>query len=149
MQLNSISYNLCIFSLVLLALWQNGSCASGKTEMVLQQQNRVAAGNWGGQNVRLDVTEGGAQLQFNCSRGTIDEPLVLDQEGRFSAKGTFVQGVMGPLREDNPPKAQAAVYSGVVHDKSMTLTITLTEKNEKGGTYNLEQGKPGRIWRCH
>lgn len=149
MQLNGIGYNLCIFSLVLLVLWQNGSCASGKTEMALQQQNRVAAGQWGGQNVRLDVTEGGAQVQFSCSHGSINEPLTLDNDGNFSAKGTFVKGTMGPLREDDPPVAQSAVYSGVVHDKSMTLTVTLTEKNEKAGTFNLDQGKAGRIWRCH
>jgi hypothetical protein len=149
MQRNNFSYNLCVFSLMLLAPWQNGSCRSGKTETMLKEQNRVATGNWGGQNVQMDVTADGAQLRFNCARGSIEQPIVLDTEGRFSAKGTFVAGVMGPLHEDNPPKSQPAIYSGTVKDQSMTLTVTIPENKEEGGTFSLEHGKPGRIWRCH
>lgn len=149
MQLNSVGYNFCVFAFVFLALGPNGSCRNGKTATMSQEQNRVAPGNWGGQNARLEVTNSGAQVQFSCSKGSIEQPLTLDQDGNFSAKGTFVKGEMGPTREDNPPKSQPAIYNGVVHDKSMTLTVTLTETNEKVGTFNLEQGNPGRIWRCH
>lgn len=149
MQPNSFSYSLCVVSLTLLALWQNGSCEGGKKTTMSQQQNRVANGKWGGPNVHVEVTEGGAQMRFNCAHGSIDGPVVLDSEGRFSAKGTFTAEGMGPRNEDNPPPSGPAVYTGVVHDKKMTLTVTLeADKNERG-TYELTLGENGSVRRCH
>lgn len=104
---------------------------------------------WGGQNVQLDVTEDGAQLRFSCARGKIDKPLTLDAEGRFNAHGTFVAGAMGPTREDDPPKSRPAVYSGVVRDRVMTLSVMVTDVKEEGGTFELTHGEPGHIRRCH
>ena len=149
MQPNNISYNLCVLSLLLLALWQNASCRSVEMATMSQEQRRVAGGIWGGQNVQLDVTEGGARLRFSCAYGKIEQPLTLDAEGRFSAKGTFVAEGAGPTREDDPPKSRAAVYSGAVRDNLMTLTVTVADSKEEGGTFELTQGKPGRIRRCH
>src|SRR3954471_17810500 len=123
MQPNSFSYSLCVVSLTLLALWQNGSCEGGKKDSMSQQQSRVANGNWGGPNVLIEVAEGGAQLRFNCAQGHIEGPVTLDSEGRFSAKGTFMAEGMGPRNEDDPPRDRPAVYSGVVQDKKMTLTV--------------------------
>lgn len=149
MQPNSFSYSLCVFSLTLLALWQTGSCKGGKTVAMSQQQNRVAAGNWGGQNAHLEVSEGGAQIRFSCAHGSIEEPLTLDAEGRFSAKGVFVAESMGPTYEDGRPNSRPAVYSGVIHEEEMTLTVTLTGDKEDTGTYNLTHGKFGSVRRCH
>ena len=149
MQPNSVSHKLCVLSLLLLALWQGASCRSVGMATMSQEQRRVATGQWGGQNVQLDVTEDGAQLRFSCARGKIEQPLTLDAEGRFSAKGTFVAQGMGPTREDDPPKSRAAVYSGAVRDNLMTLTVTVADSKEEGGTFELTQGKPGHIRRCH
>jgi hypothetical protein len=114
-----------------------------------QQQNRVADGNWGGQNARLEVSEGGAQINFSCAHGIIEGPVAVDSEGRFSAKGTFTAEGMGPRNEDAPPKARPAVYSGVVSDRKMTLTVTVPDDKAEGGTFELTLGEPGRIRRCH
>jgi hypothetical protein len=148
-QPKSVSYSVCLFSLSLLCLWQGGSCEGGKTgAMAQQQQNCVANGVWGGQNAHLEVTEGGAQVRFTCAHGSIEEPLTLDAEGRFSANGTFVAEPVGPSRADEPT-SRPVVYSGVVRDKSMTLTFTFKDNKEKGGTFNLTQGEPGSVRRCH
>ena len=149
MQPFGVSHKLCVFSLLLLALWQGGSCRSVKMATVSQEKRLVAGGKWGGQNVQLDVTEAGVQIRFSCARGTIEQPLTLDAEGRFSAQGTFVAQGAGPTREDNPPKSRPAVYSGVVHDKAMTLTVTVADDKEEGGTFELTRGEPGHIRRCH
>lgn len=149
MQPFGVSHKLCVFSLLLLALWQGGSCRSVKMATVSQEKRLVANGQWGGQNVQLDVTEAGVQIRFSCARGKIEQPLTLDAEGRFSAQGTFVAQGAGPSREDNPPKSRPAVYSGVVHDKAMTLTVTVADSKEEGGTFELTQGEPGHIRRCH
>jgi hypothetical protein len=148
-QPSSFSYSLCVVSLTLLALWQNGSCEGGKKVTMSQQQNRVAKGNWGGQNARLEVSEGGAQIQFSCARGSIEGPVAVDSEGRFNAKGTFTAEGMGPRNEDDPPKARPAVYSGVVSEKKMTLTVTVPDDKAEGGTFELTLGEPGRVRRCH
>src|SRR4030095_6965508 len=149
MQPNGVSHKLCVLSLLLLTLWQNASCRSVEMATMSQEQRRVAGGTWGGQNVQLDVTEGGARLRFSCAYGKIEQPLTLDAEGRFSAKGTFVAEGAGPTREDDPPKSRAAVYSGAVRDHLMTLTGTAADSKEEGGTFELTQGKPGSIRRCH
>jgi hypothetical protein len=149
MQPNSVSHTLCIFSLLLLIVFQSGSCRSVKMATMSQEKHLVATGKWGGQNAQLDVTEEGAQIRFSCASGSIELPLTLDAEGRFSAKGTLVAGAMGPSREDNPPKSRPAVYSGVVQDKLMTLSVTVPDAKEEGGTFELTHGEPGHIRRCH
>jgi hypothetical protein len=149
MQRNYLGYNFCVFTLVFLALWQNGSCKSDKTDPMSIKQNQVANGNWGGQSVGMEVTADGARLRFSCAHGSIAKPLMLDAQGRFSATGTFVAETPGPRREDDPPKDQTAIYSGSVQGESMTLTITLTATNEKVGTFTLAHGKGGQVRRCH
>lgn len=146
---NGIGHKLCVLSLLLLALWHGGSCRSVKMATISQEQRRVANGQWGGQNAQLDVSEDGANLRFSCAHGSIELPLTLDAEGRFSAQGTFVAEGMGPLREDDPPKSRPAVYSGVVRDKVLTLTVTVPDSKGEGGTFELTLGEPGRIRRCH
>jgi hypothetical protein len=148
MQPFSVSHKLCVFSL-LLALGLSGSCRSVKMATMSQDKHPVATGTWGGQNVQLDVTADGARLRFSCAQGKIEQPLTLDAEGRFSAKGAFIAEAMGPLREDDPPKSRPAVYSGVVHDDLMTLTVTVPDSKGEGGTFELTRGAPGRIRRCH
>jgi len=149
MQPNSISYKLCVFSLMLLTPWYSGSCRSVKMATISQEEHRVAKGQWGGPNVQLDVAEDEVQIRFSCAHGKLEQPLRLDAEGRFSARGTFVAEGMGPLREDDPPKSRPAVYSGVVRDKVMTLTVTVPDSKAEGGTFELTLGQPGRIRRCH
>jgi len=148
-QPNSVSHKLCVFSLLLLALWQSGSCRSVKMATMSQEQHPVAAGIWGGQNAQLDVTEDGARIRFSCARGSIEQPVKLDAEGRFSVEGTFTAEAMGPQREDNPPKSRPAVYTGSVKDQEMTLTVTLKETKEEAGKFTLTHGKAGRVWKCH
>lgn len=149
MQPKGIGHKLCVLSLLLLAPWHGGSCRSIKMATLSQEQKRVADGKWGGQNAQLDVTEDGANIRFSCAYGSIELPLTLDAEGRFTAKGTFVAEGMGPRREDDPPKSRPAVYTGVVRDKVLTLTVTVADSKEEGGTFELTQGEPGRIRRCH
>lgn len=149
MQPNGFSYTLGLYTLLLLVLWQSDSCQDVKVATMSQEQRKVATGMWGGQNAQLDVSEDGAQIRFSCAQGKIELPLMLDAEGRFSAKGTFMAEGMGPRREDDPPKYRPAVYSGVVRDKVLTLTVTVADSKDEGGTFELTLGAPGRIRRCH
>ena len=135
-----------LFPLLLFILWQNGSC-HGESPAKGQTPQRVTTGAWGGKDVRMEVSETGAQLQFSCSHGSIDEVMVL-KNGHFSAKGTFTAEGPGPTREDGPRK-QPAIYSGSVEEKTMTLTVKLAEKEERVGDFTLQLGQAGRVRRCY
>ncbi len=148
MQLNNLSYSLGVIPLLFLMLWQQDSCRSANIEMKPKEQNHVTAGTWGGQNVRLNATAAGAEIEFSCAHGTIDQPLMLNAEGGFSAKGTFITETPGPVFENKSPKQQPALYSGTVKDQDMTLLVTITETKQEVGRFTLKQGTRGRVRKC-
>ena len=148
----NLAFSFVVVSLLFSIVGQGTSCHSKEGNMNNppgQLGERLAAGTWGGQNAHMEVSEGGAQVRFSCARGQIEGPITLDAEGRFSAKGTFQAESMGPTYEDNPPRSQPAVYSGVVLDDKMTLTVAITGDKGNSGTYNLNRGEAGHVKRCH
>lgn len=74
----------------------------------------VATGTWGGDHIGLEVTDKGAQVDFDCAHGSIDEPLTLDSDGRFGAKGSYAPEGPGPQREDQSGQGRPARYAGRV-----------------------------------
>jgi hypothetical protein len=110
-------------------------------------QNRVPAGQWGGQHVGMEVTDSGAELEFDCAHGRIVEPLALDASGRFDAKGTYTPEQPGPRREDES-SARNVRYSGRVEGSSMTLTIGAGEGSADLGSFRLERGRTPAIRKC-
>lgn len=147
MNLKNFRSSLYLFPLLLVALWQTGSCHGENPLNKTQTQHRVAKGIWGGENVRMEVTDDGANLQFSCSSGAIDGPLPIT-DGKFEVKGTFTRQTPGPTRE-NGPKPQPATFRGSVDNEKMALTVTLAESKELLGEFTLELGKPGRVRRCY
>lgn len=148
MNAKNFGYNLCVFPLLLIALWQSPSCHNDNHNAIGKEQKRVATGDWGGDNIGLHIDEAGSRVRFSCAHGTIDEVIVLSEDGRFSAKGTFTAERPGPIREDLPPVTQPAVYEGIVKDETMTLAVILTKTKEQAGSFNLTYGKTGRVRRC-
>jgi len=144
------------FGLALAGLGQGVSCGErGAAGKVSEQKNseaakgeRLAPGAWGGDHVRLEVSDAGAAVEFDCAHGAIDTPLVLDSEGGFDVKATFVVERGGPVRRDRPPPTRPARYKGRVVDDALTLTVTLTDTGEDAGTYTLTRGSEGRVFKC-
>ena len=112
-----------------------------------QTSTRVATGVWGGEHVRLQVTDDGATIEYDCAHGTLAQPLALDAQGRFSVAGTHTREG-GPIRVNAAPAGQPARYTGSVQGRTMTLTATLTDKEQPVGTFTLTQGSEGRLWKC-
>ena len=102
---------------------------------------------WGGEHVEMDVTDGGARLEFDCAHGTIDEPLRPNRTGVFQAKGTFTPERSGPSRDGGPSPAKA-VYSGTIKDATMTLRVILDGQSDDGNTYALVRDRPGNVRKC-
>ena len=108
----------------------------------------VLEGIWGGVHIRMEVTGKGALMEYDCARGTISEPLIIDSEGRFQAKGTHVFEHGGPIRERENPVGHSADYTGNVKGKTMTLTVRLSDSSEVMGTFTLLEGNEGRLLKC-
>jgi hypothetical protein len=111
------------------------------------RQSRDLSGTWGGEHIAMEVTDAGAQIEFDCANGRITEKIAPDADGKFKAKGVYARERPGPTRmgEDNE---QPATYSGSIKEKTMTLTIELTRNNETVGTFTLTQGSTGRVRKC-
>lgn len=113
-----------------------------------RESTPLAAGLWGGEHVRLDVREGGAEIEYDCAHGTLAAPLVPDSGGRFEVVGTHVREGPGPIRLNVPRVGHPARYAGVVTGDQMTLTVTLTDKGEEIGRFTLARGSEGRLRKC-
>ena len=109
---------------------------------------QIPAGAWGGDHIHLEVTDKGAQVEFACAHGAVDEPLILDSVGRFAAKGSYTEESPGPQREDSPTRSKPARYAGRIQGSTMTLTITLTENAQTIGPFSLTKDRTPRITKC-
>jgi hypothetical protein len=49
----------------------------------------VATGAWGGEHIILEVSENGAEVEFDCARGQVTQPITLDKHGDFDVAGHF------------------------------------------------------------
>jgi len=138
--------------LLLLVLLPGLSCRSqataGPPSPPAPAKNRVVAGTWGGAHIGLEVTEKGAEVEFDCAHGTIAQPLLLDRQRRFDVKGVYIQEHGGPVREGEAAGGRPARYAGRVDSSTMTLTVTLTDTNEKIGTFTLTSGKVPVLRKC-
>jgi hypothetical protein len=112
------------------------------------QPRRVSAGRWGGQHINIEVSANTAEIEYDCAHGTIEGPLEINGKGRFRLKGTHTPEHGGPVRRDESANTRPALYTGSIHGETMTLTVTLTDKNETVGTYTLTKGATGRIFKC-
>ncbi len=119
-----------------------------KSPAISQKSATIPEGVWGGVHIRIEVTDQGADIEYDCAHGRILEPLRVNAEGRFEAKGTHARERPGPVREGTTPEEQPARFAGVVNGKTMTLKVTVTATSENIGTFTLTQGSEGVIRKC-
>jgi hypothetical protein len=106
----------------------------------------VATGTWGGEHIILEVSEKGAEVEFDCAHGHISQAMTLNQQGAFDVQGTFAQEHGGPVLRDEPENSKPARYSG--HVVGDTMTLTLTQEKEKIGTFTLTRGAQPMLRKC-
>jgi len=110
--------------------------------------HQLSSALWGGNGVSLEVSDGKASLEFDCANGTISEPIMLDNEGRFEVPGLYVREGPGPVRQGGNKQSQA-IYSGVVKDDTMTLSIRMDGSSDELLKVTLVRGKQGRLRKCY
>lgn len=106
----------------------------------------LAAGVWGGQGIALKASSKGADLEFDCAHGQIQQPIKLDKHGDFEVAGTFTAEHGGPMRRGETLQPTPARFSGHVDGDSMSLTVSLDTKILR--SYSLTRGSQGHITRC-
>ncbi len=104
--------------------------------------------SFGGVGVLLVVREAGADLEFDCATGRIEEPMTFSADGTFDVDGTFTPGMGGPVREDDPPIPEAARYMGVLRGARLTLSAILVADGTTIGPYQLRRGEEPLLRRC-
>ncbi|MDQ3754567.1 MAG: hypothetical protein M3371_07545 [Acidobacteriota bacterium] len=122
------------------------------------KMSSIQTGMWGGPHVRMEITERGAQIEFDCAHGAIEQPLALDGKGRFDVKGEYVIEHGGPERAGGPElagppspagrDARPARYTGSMTNGTLTLAVTLTDTQEKIGPFTLTRGAMPRLVKC-
>jgi len=108
----------------------------------------IPNGGWGGTHIQLTVANGSASIEYDCANGSIDGPLKIDSRGRFDWRGTHVREHGGPVRIGENRDASAARYTGWTDGKRMKLTVTLVDSKTVVGTFELTQGRQGRVFKC-
>jgi hypothetical protein len=111
-----------------------------------QKMNRIATGVWGGPHISIKVGAKSAAIEYDCAKGVIDGPLVVDACGHFNLRGTHTMERGGPIRADDVPKGQPATYTGSIKGNTMTLTLKLADEDVE--TFTLEKGKTGELFKC-
>ena len=109
----------------------------------------VANGVWGGEHIRMEVTDSGADLEFDCARGSISQRLELDDKGRFKAQGIYIAETPAPAAVDGglPASGVKATYTGTLSGSSLRLEIFI-EGQDMPRTFDLVQGDQGHLAKC-
>ena len=147
MVLTFTSIAVCLLAI----LGDSGSCRTKEgtaNKAPVETTNKLATGVWGGQHIRVAVTDSGADIEFDCAHGTIDQPIVLDGKGAFDVEGKFTTERGGPTRRDQKANYRLVRYVGQVKEQALTLTITDAGTKETIDSFTLTHGSDGRLMKC-
>lgn len=109
---------------------------------------RLPPDTWGGKHIRLDVSETGASLEFDCAHSSIAQPIMLNEKNSFETEGVYVREHAGPERPNERPDSHPVRYTGQVDGSKMTLTVMLTDLKQDIGTFTLTRGQSAALFKC-
>ena len=107
----------------------------------------VTFSSWAGSHISLTITVNGAKVDYDCAEGEILEPI-RPVSGRFSVRGIYRESMGGPAGIDPIAIPRAARYDGVIREDRMTLTVTLTDRNQRLGVFELRGGAEPQLFKC-
>ena len=124
------------------------SQTSGRRGGRRRAPDSLLPGTWGGEHVRLEVTEGGATVEFDCAHATVEGRVVVDGAGRFNVAGTYVEEHGGPVRADESSGGFPVRLSGRVGGSLMRLTVTRARTRKVVGTFALARDREAELGKC-
>jgi hypothetical protein len=121
-------------------LSQSGAAAPTKT---------VPNGVWGGEHIRMEVNDSGADIEFDCARGSISQRLELGDKGRFKVQGIYRAETPAPAAVDGGSIASGvkATYTGTLSGSSLRLELFI-EGQDMPRTFDLVQADQGHLLKC-
>jgi len=132
------------------SLASSASNASGVQRRRRARRRRAAdallPGVWGGDHVRLEVTDGGATIEYDCAHATIEGKILVDDAGRFSVAGTYYREHGGPVREGEASNGRRVRLDGRVGGSLMTLKVTRAGKTLD--THTLTRDREAQLFKC-
>ena len=105
-------------------------------------------GVWGGEHIRFEVTEGGANVEYDCARGTVEGKIVVDARGRFNVYGLHYEEHGGPVRPGDDASGYRVRLSGRVGGSLMKLTVTRAGTRKVVGTFDLARDREPFLVKC-
>jgi hypothetical protein len=97
----------------------------------------------------MDVSDSGADIEFDCARGIISQRLELDAQGRFKLPGTYKAETPAPAAVDggSPGSGATVTYTGTLSGSSLRLEVSI-EGQDTPRAFVLVQGDQGRLAKC-
>src|SRR5580704_7745588 len=79
-------------------------------------------GTWGGEHIRMEVNDGGADIEFDCAKGSISQRLQLDDKGRFNVQGIYIAETPAPVSVDGSTGIKATYIGTLNGDRRWCLS---------------------------
>jgi len=108
----------------------------------------VTNGVWGGEHIRMEVNDSGADIEFDCATGSISQRLQLDDDGRFKVQGIYIAETPAPAAVDGGlASGVKATYTGILTGSNLRLEVFIEGQNMPR-TFDLAQGDQGHLAKC-
>ena len=122
------------------------ACAS--SPLNARADRPLPAGTWGGDHIEMTVTASDVHFEFDCASADIAKVPVLDDQGRLAADGTYTKEHGGALRQDEVPDRQAARFTGLLKDKTLTVDVTIVDSKQLVAQFAVTLDAVSRVRKC-
>ena len=146
-----VMFSLIGACLLFTILGDRSACATrggSSSRTSVDRNDRLATGVWGGDHIRAEVTDRGAEIEFDCAHGVIAEAIALNTKGGFDVPGKYAPEHGGPVRDNETSKGISVRYVGSLRDSEISLAIINADTKETIGTFTLTHGNDGRVMKC-
>lgn len=114
----------------------------------LQPGDQLARGTWGGPDAGVIVSDSTVHVHIGCTFGDFGSRVTADEDGRFSATGSYVLRAF-PIQLGPPLPAQ---FVGILRGNALTLQVTVNDTVEKRivikGPVNVVLGQTPELGPC-
>jgi hypothetical protein len=130
------------------AVWRPTMTQGGKRSVRRRAPDALLPGVWGGEHIRFEVTEDGANVEYDCAHGTVEGRIVVDTRGRFSVYGMHYEEHGGPSRPGDEANGYRVRLSGRVGGSLLKLTVTRAGTRRVVGTFDLARDREPMLVKC-
>jgi hypothetical protein len=113
-----------------------------------QGKSNLFSGVWGGEHIRLEATDAGATVEYDCAHANISQKIMPDRSGHFVVNGVYAPEHGGPVRTNDQAVNIPVSFSGQVRGKSMSLTMRRRDTRKLMGRFALRHGQQGELVKC-